>query len=592
MKISQFYKAQLEIAQQQANKARKRNKEYIFLRLAGFVLMGICLWLTFTNHSLWFIPALASLVFFLYMIRKHSSNQQQLNYYNNLVSSLNNELNALQREANMFDAGSALSDPAHPYTYDLDVFGAFSLYHHINRTVTHSGTGVLTSLLQQPLQTKEDIEATQEAVKDLSSDPFFLQRFIATGLSNKEENDQFAKVSQWLNSPYILLHRPYVKWLIWIVPLFSVAVLTNALLTGTHGYWVVIAILLNWFFAGMFLQKVNVLHRQVGKNKDLLQSYAQLAELIEKQKFTSASLQQKQQKQQHITRALLKLYKLASTFDQRLNTMIGPVLNSLFLFDMNCVYRIEKWKAAHKTEIEQWFTDLGQTDALISMAVFACNHPEFVMPEITAGEEPLFEARDMAHPLVNQSTRVVNDLVVKEGNRIGIITGSNMSGKSTFMRSIGSNMLLAYCGMPVCASSMKLTVMQMITSMRVTDSLHDHTSYFYAELKRLQYMMQQIEQGRPYLLLIDEMLKGTNSKEKLEGSMAVIGKLVQYNCMAFIATHDLALGVLEEQFKGRVVNYAFESRIVNDELVFDYRLKHGVAESTNATFLLKKMNIV
>jgi DNA mismatch repair ATPase MutS len=198
----------------------------------------------------------------------------------------------------------------------------------------------------------------------------------------------------------------------------------------------------------------------------------------------------------------------------------------------------------------------------------------------------------MGHPLIPASRRIANDLTVGRNESLILVTGSNMSGKTTFLRTLGVNLLMAECGLPVCATSFRFTPLHLLTSLRISDSLQEQTSYFMAELKKLQKIIGQLHTGAPALVLIDEILRGTNSEDKTFGSEQFIRKLLGHRCLSLFATHDLSLGELEHQLPGRISNYCFESVIENNELHFDYRLQRGIAHNRNASFLMEKMNII
>ena len=217
--------------------------------------------------------------------------------------------------------------------------------------------------------------------------------------------------------------------------------------------------------------------------------------------------------------------------------------------------------------------------------------PAFVY-RVSVDNDLIIEAKDLAHPLIHPGERIANDLELGRSGKLALVTGSNMSGKTTFLRTVGINLLLAQCGAPVCAASFLFKPMHLLTAIRISDSLQLHTSYFMAELKRLQSIIRYLETGAPALVLVDEILRGTNSDDKSHGSEEFIKKIISFNCVTLFATHDLTLSVMEQNFPGIVSNYCFESTIVNEELYFDYRLQPGVAKNKNASFLMKKMDII
>jgi len=303
-------------------------------------------------------------------------------------------------------------------------------------------------------------------------------------------------------------------------------------------------------------------------------------------------VQQLRQTAGNAYKSIGSLAKLSSFFDQRLNLLVNLFLNSILLYDLHCIIALEQWKRKHSKDFPQWLQVVGDIECLNALASFAFNNPSFVFPAIAQGPAIIIRAEQMGHPLIGQGERVSNDFDPGAATKLLLVTGSNMSGKTTFLRTLGVNLVLAQCGAPVCAASFEFSPMQLLTSIRVSDSLQEHTSYFMAELKRLQYIIETLKGGQPALVLIDEILRGTNSEDKTYGSEQYIMQLIKYNCITLFATHDLALATMEETYKGVIRNYCFESVIRNNELYFDYKLQKGIAKNKNASFLMKQMGII
>jgi DNA mismatch repair ATPase MutS len=285
-----------------------------------------------------------------------------------------------------------------------------------------------------------------------------------------------------------------------------------------------------------------------------------------------------------------QLSKLVSAFDARLNSMTNLFVNSFLLYDLQCIYRLEKWKSENASELMDWLEVVREVEVLGSFGTFAFNHPRFNFPNINTNQK--LYAQAIAHPLIPEKERVANDVHLDSGHSIMIITGANMAGKSTFLRSLGVNIVLALSGAPVCAEEFDCPFIELRSGMRTADSLKENQSYFYAELDRLKSIMDELREGKSLLVLLDEILKGTNSTDKQAGSIALVKQLVDRACLAVIATHDLALGELEKVYPDKVLNYSFEANIENEQLFFDYKLKRGIAQKMNATFLMRKMGII
>jgi DNA mismatch repair ATPase MutS len=277
--------------------------------------------------------------------------------------------------------------------------------------------------------------------------------------------------------------------------------------------------------------------------------------------------------------------------DTNLNLLVSVLLNSLFMFNLHLLLKVEKWKSNNRSQVPDWFETIATFDALSSLGNFAFNHPDYAFPEIQT-EGFIYDAGALGHPLIAVDQRIVNDVDINGWNQFYIITGANMSGKSTFLRTIGVNYILAMTGASVCASRLHFSPIEIHSSIRTSDSLVKHESYFYAELKRLKEIIDELRSGKRKLVLLDEILKGTNSKDKQAGSIALIEQLLHYQSVGLFATHDLMLGELADRYTGHVNNLCFEIDIAGDKMVIDYKLHQGVCKNLNATFLMKNMGIL
>ena len=345
-------------------------------------------------------------------------------------------------------------------------------------------------------------------------------------------------------------------------------------------------------FSGVYVKRINQLSTGADQVKDTFRQYALLLNLIENENFTSELLQKKQEKIQseHKKASLIfkELSKGLDALDNRNNIISAIFGNGLFLSDIKNSYRIEKWINQYADKVEDWFEVVSFFDAYNSLGGFNFNHPDFVFPKIV-NNGSVIKATNLGHPLLNKSKRV--DSNVSMGNEeFFIVTGANMAGKSTFLRTMSLHIVMANVGLPICAETSEYSPVKLITSMRTTDSLTDDSSYFFSELTRLKYIVDAI-QKEPYFIILDEILKGTNSTDKAIGSRKFVEKLVASKATGIIATHDLSLCEIENELP-QVKNYYFDAEIINDELHFDYTLKTGVCKNMNASFLLKKMEIV
>lgn len=285
-----------------------------------------------------------------------------------------------------------------------------------------------------------------------------------------------------------------------------------------------------------------------------------------------------------------KLKTILERFDYRLNPVVYVPLNTFLLWDLQQIMTLEKWKTGNNRHISAWFNALSNMEALITIATLSFNHPPWCYPSIR-DEKDVFMAEDLGHPLIPAKKRVTNSFSTTGEKQLHLITGSNMAGKSTFLRSIGVNIVLAMMGAPTCSSQLKVSAVKVISSMRVNDNLEENTSTFYAELKKLKEIIDAVNNKEKVFLLLDEILRGTNSADLHTGSLALIKQLIHQNAAGLIATHDLELTKLSAEFPGHLHNYHFDAQVKNEELYFDYKLKRGICSSMNASLLMKKIGI-
>ncbi|MGB5459955.1 MAG: DNA mismatch repair protein MutS, partial [Eudoraea sp.] len=289
-----------------------------------------------------------------------------------------------------------------------------------------------------------------------------------------------------------------------------------------------------------------------------------------------------------VSQILKQFSGMLNAFDQRNNMIFGALANGFLLWDLRYAYSIEKWISVHGNSVERWLNTIAFFDSYNSLGNFAFNHPDYTFPEITKNDL-IIEAKNISHPMLDPAEGVTNNFKISK-EEFFVITGANMAGKSTFLRTISLQIVMANMGLPVCATFLRYQPIKLITSMRTVDSLTEHESYFFSELKRLKFIIDSISDDQ-YFIVLDEILKGTNSTDKAIGSRKFIEKLVGSNSTGLIATHDLSLCEVAKSLE-KVDNYYFDAAIVNDELHFDYKFKKGICQNMNASFLLKKMKIV
>ncbi len=562
------------------------------LRLACFIVFGwaIYKWIA-THNSGWMAATLLLGAAFAILVRIAWRLNDRKALLEKLLFINTNELNMLRHLPNEFENGAAFTSNDNN-SGDLDIFGPGSLYHLLNRTTTWHGKQQLSAMLQQPPLVKTEIEQQQQAVQALSTQKELRQLLTAHGLLNEEKEGNLHDIASWLQRPAIIHGKGRINALRYITSICSAVLLIYWLISGNY-YLLIPVVFLNWIIIGTYAKHIQQQHILLGKKQTILDQYAAILSLFCKvESGNSALLQKEKTSATEAHQAVKKLSRLSAMFDQRLNLIVNIFLNSFFMYDIQCLWALESWKKKHNAHFNDWIHCVGMIECLNSLATFASNYPGNQYPTVNSDGISI-SATQLAHPLIPAEERVANDCTFGIDEKLVLVTGSNMSGKTTFLRTLGVNLILAQCGAPVCAASFAFTPMVIRSSIRVSDSLQEHTSYFMAELKRLQQIIHYLQQNSvPVLILIDEILRGTNSEDKTHGSEQFIKKLLQYRCLTLFATHDLALSRLEDELAGRVNNYCFESTIRNNELLFDYKLQRGVAKNKNASFLMEKMEII
>jgi len=542
------------------------------------------------NNLIFYLLAALLLVLFLSLVSIFNKHKGKRELLRQLLKLNEKEQACLNYDFHDLPDGSEHADTSHPWSHDLDIFGKGSLFQYLNRSSTLKGSEILAALLTSEPGGAETILDRQKIIKDLKDRIDFRQEFTARGELVKEKADDLKDISHWLDTKAYISKYPWLFYLAMGVSLLSVIIIIWGIFDPSR-YWLLLYLLtLNFVVLSPFLLRTQRYQAAISRKHELLEGYARLLKQIASNSFKHPELQSRSRKASEGMQKVARLSKLLQIFDQRLNMLLGVILNGFFLFDFTMLFLLERWKKKNRQDIMVWIEITAWTDALISLAGFAWNHPGFSMPEVNELGENM-EICGVAHPLIPHQKRVANDLEITS-EKVVVITGANMAGKSTFLRSMGVNMVLAYTGCPVCATLFRCSYMGLHSSMRTADSLKDEESYFLAEIKKLQLIVREMEGGKAMLILLDEVLKGTNTIDKKLGSVGLIRKAILYPVRCLIATHDLSLGELEKEHEGQVINYCFESYIKDMELSFDYTMRKGIATNMNASFLMKKMGIV
>ena len=551
---------------------------YFFSRLGGYYVgaFSVCL-----------------LLLFRWLVLKDLGNQAAITNLETLIRINKDELKALKGEYGHFANGNEYLPKDHVYANDIDIMGPASLYQFCNRTTSGMGGKQLAAWLLHNA-TPQVIKLRQQSVKELANKRSWAQQLQSFGSNNPVKMDTYFRLNTWLHQPFIFLNFKHWKWLRIVLPSIIVSITVVAIAGWIQMSLLYGSLLLFAVLAFQINKVVAPLHEQLAKMVDELQTLTQSIGWIEKENFESPLLQEMQQHfQSHKQSASISIRKIKKILDQldlRYNIIISAPLNLLFLWNLQQVLSLEKWKKIHAADIDSWFVTLGEFEALNSFATLSFNNADWIFP-ILAEHHFEIEATTLGHPLINNIKRVNNDIKIDSKGKLMIVTGSNMAGKSTYLRSVGINIILAMAGAPVCATFFRISPVQLLSSMRVADNLEENTSTFYAELKKLKLIIDKVNNNEKIFILLDEILRGTNSIDRHTGSVALVKQFIKHNAAGIIATHDVALAEMKKEYPDEILNYHFDAHVSNDELYFDYKLKPGISTSLNASILMKKIGI-
>lgn len=631
MSIKESYQQSVDKYAAEVAALKRKNNGFITAELLSFgaILAFVVCYIAIdevSSHWLW--GAALSLIAYFQVRRLDDKNKERIEHLSALMRVYQNELTAMDGDFSPFEQGNQYQNPQHPYSLDLDVFGRDSLFNRICRTITTAGSDVLAENLsrENPLSMEELAKRTalQKELAEQGED--WRMEFFALGVKNKNEVlDGPARTASYskLNNLHVDMAAEPTRRVIGYQKIDSAAVadamrkvselavpawfgskasvvvgylliigVCSSVLLSVFGvvsvnvpiWWVMIQYMVVFFVCKRTLDKID---SHGGKLRDQLVAYSQILQLVARRHFRSELGQQMQFTLSEALPSFVQLEKILKGYDRRGNFLGLFFTDAFMLSDFFLVRSFLKWKNTYVVKMEEWMDIVSELDAAVSMADFRYNHPEATDAEIVDGSPVLFEAKNLYHPFLGAKA-VKNDFTIHDDNYY-IITGANMAGKSTFLRSLGVNYILAMSGMPVFAGSLKVSRFQLFSSMRTTDDLTHGISYFNAELLRLEQLMQFCKRGElRTLIILDEILKGTNSLDKLNGSRLFLESISRMPVTGVIATHDLELSRMAESSPGRFHNYCFEIDLGTD-VTYTYKIQPGVARNQNATFLLNKI---
>ena len=581
-------------------------KRLSVLRLIVFIFSAIIIVVLANERQLMplFVVVPVAAIGFGLLVNRYNE-VESLKRHTTFLKEINEqEILRLENKLSGFPTGQTFIDRDHSYVSDLDIFGSHSLFQLINRTTTESGHILLAEWLSAPAA-KNVILERQQAVKELSPRLDWRQQFQAAGMNFRHTISDYNRLLAWVEKPIQLLPHQ-LKYLLAIIPLSvlstwaAVNFIIQFLFLGNFEGMIPLGIIL--LINALFLRRVKPLAEEITENipqnVKVLGGYQSLIVKIESEKFHSEKLQQIQSALRHnnysAASEISKLKKILETFQLRggrrqFNHFFYSIFNGLWFLDIYLILLTEKWKSKNGSFLRDWSSAVSELEVLSSLAGLHYSNPSFTFPEIKE-ESYSIQFETLGHPLISQEKRMCNNFTLKGHGEITMITGSNMAGKSTFLRTVGVNLVLALMGAPCCAKSGQVSNLKVFSSMRTQDNLEEGVSSFYAELKRVEQLLKLIESGQPIFFLLDEMFKGTNSKDRHKGGFSLIKQLKELNAFGIISTHDLDLANLAGKHE-IVANYSFNSSIEEGEMIFNYELTEGLCKDFNASELMKRSGI-
>lgn len=597
--IIAFYQEKRQLIQTKIKNLNRSINRLSFARLALILVGGGIIFKVVQSEVVWLtlLSSFLVLLMFIWFVAKQSKLTKAKEGLEEDLMVVENELNCHTNLKNVYSDGSVFINDKHAYSSDLDIFGANSIFYKINRSATTGGKHTLATWLSASA-TREEIIHRQLAVKELESDPAWCLDFLARLVFSLKEQRNFKELLvDYLNKPYPNFGNQLLRFYTKCAPyILFIGIALSSFYGSPYTNLTLLLFVFNILLTMAYAGKVSQVAAGIGRMGDLLGRFGSVFESIERKAWQSPMLKNSllAKSSDHdeggLSTSIRELGSLINKLDYRLNVMVAIFLNGIFLWDFKQVFAILDWRKNYHYQMAEVFDELGCLEALVSFAFIRINNPSWSYPYIEPAQIQSLKAVGLNHPLIPSAGSVPNGYDL-DGHRLALITGSNMAGKSTFLRTIGANIVLALSGAPICASHLQLSVMHVVTYMRIRDSLNENTSTFKAELDRLDMILKVVAKQTNTFFLIDEMLRGTNSVDKYLGSKAVIEKLIKDSGVGMVATHDLQLAKLEDAHAGYLRNYHFDIQVIDGEMVFDYKLKDGACKIFNASMLLKRIGI-
>ncbi len=593
MDLIDFYNQRVDLFKKKSSNYHRFANALSIFRLLLFVIIPVSFILLY-NVSIWLsiLVGLFFLIVFCVSVKRHFYYQQE-EVVSEYISKINlNEIKSIKGDLKEFYGGSEFKPQNHMYASDLDIFGETSLYSMVNRSSTWAGRQKVAEWLLKQADV-DTIIKRQNAIKELREQVDFRQNLKSFSVKTPDLVANPTPLLEWFQESCQVKKPLKLILVLTFFMILSVSGIVAAIIGKGYGL-LVISIVCN-MVVGFRLNKVVVqTHEKLSRAGTYLKMYSKIIDFIKVRSFDSKLLNEYHRcffdGEYSANIGIKRLSKILDRFDLRLNVMIGVPLNIFFFWDIWQLLCLEQWKKNHGNGIAMWIDTLGEFEAILSFANLSFNNKDWAFPKIVQ-DETVYNAKNLGHPLIPTGKRVTNDIEFSGSGKMVLITGSNMSGKSTFLRTLGVNMILARAGAPVCSTKCEITLRTPFTSMRVADSLEENISTFSAELKRISDIIKAVETGEPVILLLDEVLRGTNSNDRHKGALAMLRQLVNAGAFGVMATHDLELADRELIASEQIYPFFFDVQVDGDELYFDYKLHKGECRTLNASILMRKMGI-
>lgn len=596
MGIKKLYQKRIEEFSGIVDRLDKASGLYSILRLVTFAVGTLLTILAYIyiGSIYGFIVMVLSVGIFVFFVVKHQKIIDRAARYKRMVEINKRCIDRMEGSWMDFeDKGLEFADSEHIYAGDLDIFGHASLFQWINTAHTFFGRIALKNLFTSPSKDIEKIRKRQKAVKELSDKIDFCQNLQCEGMGNSKASENPDKLVSYSEDNKKLFSEKHISQLFFILPELTIIFVILCRLDASVSIYIPLSLLtLQAVMSLIFYGRVSAVLRPVNKYKDRINVYRKMIEMIEKEDFADEYLNELKSRfflgKVSASAQIKGLERIVDAVDLGNGTIVAVILNLLLFWNVHCVFALEKWKEKSGKSIKGWLETIGEFEALVSLSLVTQMNPEWVFPVISKNKVS-FSAEKMGHPLINEGNRVCNS--INMDNRICIVTGSNMSGKTTLLRTVGINLVLAYAGTSVCAKEFMCSVMDICTSMRITDDLNSGISTFYAELLRIKRIIDHSRKKSPMIFLIDEVFRGTNSLDRVTGAKNVVLNLDRDWIVGMISTHDYELCKLGQKDGSRIINCHFTETYENNQIKFDYILRPGRSKTTNAKYLMKMVGI-